>query len=48
MTTTAARILILVQVGVPLHRAVDLTLGEGQYEILAPVVFRRISAARLA
>jgi hypothetical protein len=38
--TSAERILLLVKVGVPLPRAVDLTLGEGQYEKLAETVWR--------
>jgi hypothetical protein len=40
MKTSAERILLLVKVGVPLPRAVDLTLGEGQYEKLAETVWR--------
>ena len=40
MRTSAERILLLVKVGVPLPRAVDLTLGEGQYEALAETVWK--------
>lgn len=45
--TTAERILLLVHVGVPMHRAVDLTLGEGQYEKLAETVWREYLEDRI-
>lgn len=47
MKTSAERILLLVKVGVPLPRAVDLTLGEGQYEKLAETVWREYLQDRI-